>query len=114
MTRFRFALLFLALTGLFVAALGVQLYLMELDTISEQTIREALRKEHGEIARTAVIQVMAGLGVAAVLFVLSLLLTVGGSAGRRSAFGMNVLVQVTLAAILLVGVNVFSFRHYAR
>lgn len=35
-------------------------------------------------------------------------------AGRRSAFGANAVVQVLLAALLLVGVNVWSFRHPER
>ncbi len=36
------------------------------------------------------------------------------TAARRSAFGLNALLQVGLAAALLVGVNVYSFHHYAR
>src|SRR5947209_5040673 len=34
--------------------------------------------------------------------------------GRRGAAGMQVLTQVLLAAILLIGLNAFSFFHYLR
>jgi hypothetical protein len=33
---------------------------------------------------------------------------------RRGAFGLNVLVQIFLASVLLAGVNAFSFLHYSR
>src|SRR5207302_8328648 len=36
------------------------------------------------------------------------------AAGHRSAAGLNTAVQVGLALILLIAVNVFSFRHYLR
>ena len=36
------------------------------------------------------------------------------AAGRRSAFGFNAALQGALALLLLVGVNLYSFRHYAR
>jgi hypothetical protein len=34
--------------------------------------------------------------------------------GRRGAFGTNVVLQVLLAVVLLLGVNVYSFFHYRR
>src|SRR5262245_10881831 len=39
---------------------------------------------------------------------------IGLVTGRRGAFGSNVALQVALAALLLVGVNLFSFSHYWR
>lgn len=36
------------------------------------------------------------------------------AAGRRNVFGLIAMVQVVLAAALLVGVNVFSYQHHAR
>lgn len=54
------------------------------------------------------------IGAAAALFVLlvELVVVVAFTATRRSAFGFNALVQSAIAAVLLVGVNVWSYRHY--
>src|SRR5262245_40419825 len=114
MSRFRFLRLFLALSALLVAAVGTLMCVMELQSWNHQTIRECVHGEHGVIAEVAVLQVLGGLAVAALMLLLDLLMAVGGSAGRRSAVGINVLVQVALAVTLLVGVNVYSFLHYAR
>ena len=52
------------------------------------------------------------------LALLSLLVEIGRgvrlAAGRRGAFGLNVALQIALAALLLAGVNYFSFSHYRR
>ncbi|MFO0844519.1 MAG: hypothetical protein U0797_19340 [Gemmataceae bacterium] len=55
-------------------------------------------------------------GLAAALFALfvEVIVALRVVAGRRSALGGNAVVQVALAAALLVGVNVWSFRHPAR
>ncbi|HEV3116578.1 MAG TPA: hypothetical protein VGY58_05970, partial [Gemmataceae bacterium] len=36
------------------------------------------------------------------------------AAGRRSAFGLNAALQAALAAVLLVGINIFSYEHPVR
>jgi hypothetical protein len=55
-------------------------------------------------------------GAATALFALlvEVLVVLGFTATRRSAFGFNALVQGALAAALLVGVNVWSFHNYRR
>ncbi|OAI45336.1 hypothetical protein AYO44_02725 [Planctomycetaceae bacterium SCGC AG-212-F19] len=55
-------------------------------------------------------------GVASGLFALLIeaMLVLRVAAGRRSAFGFNVGVQILLAGLLLVIVNAYSFHHYAR
>src|SRR5579871_2446216 len=56
-----------------------------------------------------------GLLPAALLFeLLDLLLGIWSAAGRRSALGMNVIIQVALAIALVGGINAWSFRHYKR
>jgi hypothetical protein len=56
------------------------------------------------------------IGAATALFALlvEVLVVLGFTATRRSAFGFNALVQGALAAVLLVGVNVWSFYNYRR
>jgi hypothetical protein len=53
-------------------------------------------------------------GVAAVLLALAVdaALVLSFVAGRRSALGFNAVVQIALAAALVVGVNVYSFTHH--
>jgi len=55
---------------------------------------------------------------AGIVFVLSLVPEILGlmrmGSSRRSAVGINVAVQVALATALLVGANLFSFKHYER
>src|SRR5947209_18978563 len=60
-----------------------------------------------------------GLGlilVGGVLAVIALIVEIkvglSAVAGQRGAFGSNVVMQILLAAILLGGLNAFSFKHY--
>jgi hypothetical protein len=55
-------------------------------------------------------------GAAAILLALLVeaLVVLRFAAGRRSAFGLNALLQASLAVALFVGVNVFSFEHFLR
>jgi hypothetical protein len=58
--------------------------------------------------------VLGGAAAALLALVVEALVVLVFAAGRRSAFGFNAVVQVALAATLLVGINVFSFEHFQR
>jgi hypothetical protein len=57
---------------------------------------------------------VAGFGAALLALLVEALVVVRVVAGRRSALGLNALVQVVLAVGLFVAVNVWSFRHGQR
>jgi hypothetical protein len=67
----------------------------------------------GAVIVGIVLAVLGGLLLGLALFV-----EISGALGQvlsqRGAFGSNVLAQVILAAVLLIGLNVFSFFHYSR
>jgi ABC-type uncharacterized transport system len=90
-----FAIRLAGLTGIFVAAVGL-------------VVTATASKEIGW-ALTAGGAIVALIGV-----VTEIKQGVGRIAGRRSAFGTNVALQIALAIVLLVGVNLFSFGNYRR
>jgi hypothetical protein len=98
----RFLLRLLGLAGMFAAGVGV-LGLLAMPS-----------GDHGEVF-TAWLGVTIVGGIIALL-VLMVELTAGmrQAAGRRSAAGSMVLLQVALAIVLLIGVNAFSIFHYER
>ncbi len=57
--------------------------------------------------------VLGGAGLLVGLLI-ELLVSLGMLFGRRSAFGFNAVLQAALAAVLLAGVNYYSFYHYQR
>src|SRR5437879_522226 len=115
-SRFHLLIRFAGLTGLVCAGIGVALgYLQNiLDRVLTQDlqaaweyVRSTLR---GEVATSLAVQVAVGLLAGGIVLALLALLTEVLAilflvAGRRSAFGFNALVQVVLAAVLLVGIN---------
>src|SRR5262245_57597029 len=108
---FRFLIRFLGLTGLFVAAAGALVLDAE---AADWNVTAELAGEQGLVTQIGAILLVAG-GTAAVLALLvELLSAMQTSAGRRSALGANVFVQVLLALALLVAVNLWSFSHYRR
>ncbi len=94
-SRLHFLIRLAGLTGLFVAGVGLVLTVVAWKDLGWQ--------------------LALGGGAAALL---ALLVEVLGilrlAAGRRSAFGTNVVLQTVLATALLVGSNAFSFFHYVR
>ena len=90
-----FAIRLAGLTGIFVAAVGL-------------VVTASASKEIGW-ALTGGGAIVALIGIVA-----EIKQGVGRIAGRRSAFGTNVALQVALAIVLLVGVNLFSFGNYRR
>src|SRR5258706_4569450 len=108
---FRFLIRFLGLTGLFLAAAGA----LVLDAQgADWNVTAELAGEQGEVTQVGAILLVAGAAAAVIALLVELLSTAQTSAGRRSALGGNVIVQVLLAAVLLVAVNVWSFSHYNR
>lgn len=67
-----------------------------------------------EYSPTVVGLLLGGLAAGLFTLFLEILMVVRVVAGRRSAFGLNVAVQLGLAAALFIGVNVFSFQHHER
>src|SRR5262249_48228123 len=43
-----------------------------------------------------------------------IIIMLGSTAGRRSAVGLHAVIQVSLAVVLLAGINLYSYRHYLR
>jgi hypothetical protein len=107
-TRLHFLLRFLGLTGALVAVIG--LVLIEPRTWLD--VQDAILEE------SATSQVALGgwlLAAGAVAALLTLAVEVIGvlrvAAGRRSLVGFNAVVQVVLGAVLLIGLNVWSFQN---
>src|SRR5438128_12601641 len=94
-SRLHFLIRLVGLTGLFVAGVGLVLTVVAWQELGRQ--------------------LALGGGAAALLaLLLELIGMVRLTAGRRSVFGTNVVLQVVLAGALLVGLNAFSFFHYVR
>jgi hypothetical protein len=114
MLRLHFLLRLLALTGLLAAGIGALVSATELNSWSHASLRAAVHGEYGQTATIAVGLMLGGLVLAVVIFALDLLFGLRKTAGRRSAVGFNVILQVALALVLVAGVNAWSFSHYRR
>jgi hypothetical protein len=124
-SRFHFVIRFLGLTGLLVGGValaaafvlglippmtswndareaGVNLYEKALTPAGDETV----------LWTTRLLLIGTAAAVVAVLF--EILQTLRTTAGRRSAFGFNVVVQTVLAVALLVGLNFWEFEHPLR
>jgi hypothetical protein len=110
-SRLHFLTRVLGLTGLLAAGLGLLLGLTT-DLHDVNQIVAALSQS----GLPAVVAWLLVAGAGAVL--VSLLVEVGVVlrvvAGRRSLVGGNAVLQIVLAGVLLVGINIFSFGHYLR
>lgn len=99
---------FVRLVGL----LGVQAALagaVILQPTSHDAVREAVHASD-----PAALTLVGGAAAALFAMLVEVLVMLRVVAGRRSVLGVNTVVQITLAAALLVGVNLWSFRHHAR
>jgi hypothetical protein len=99
---------------LLAAAVAAVLVVADLSDWSTAGIESAAQGRLGETLFYAIYVFVGGLSAALVVFLIDLVFGVWSAAGRRSALGMNVVVQVLLALLLLIGVNVYSFVHYQR
>jgi hypothetical protein len=117
--RLHVFLRFAGLTGLLAAGVGLFLAAQAFDLRLWPAWRSALENLFSGRTPDTLLAVALGLLLGGGLLALLALIVESVAAlrvvaGRREAFGGNVAVQVLLAAVLLAGVNVFSFRHYLR
>jgi hypothetical protein len=119
-SRLHFLVRFLGLTGILCVGVGVGLayYLAALawETFgSPQYVYSTLTGANGDWQTVLAVGLILGGGLAAVLAVfVEIVAILVVAAGRRSAVGANAIVQIVLAAALLIGVNIYSFSHYVR
>jgi hypothetical protein len=126
-SRGHFLVRFVGLTGLLAAGVGFLLaspyiHWSAIDLSSwpacksaGKSVRDYALGAAGPATLQLAVQLLLG---GAVVALLALLVEAGvgfrQTAGRRNALGFNTAVQVALALVLLIGVNVYSFRHYLR
>ena len=133
-SRLHFLVRFLGLTGLLVVLVGGYLvYVLEASTPAladfapkdtetfqawgrrcYDTAAAAMTGQLGERLQVAGVLLLGGISAALLAVVVEFLVGLRVAAGRRSVAGFNNLVQVGMALLLLIGVNVYSFRHYLR
>src|SRR6516165_861944 len=130
-SRFHFLIRFAGLAGLMAAGVGVALsFLKDLlervvsaDAFSSwenlrawwEFVQATVLGESGDrMAQWAVGLLVGGAALVLLALLVEALVILLRVTGRRSAFGMNVAVQVALAIALLVGINLYSYRHYLR
>jgi hypothetical protein len=110
---------FLGLTGLLAAGVGLGMALLDdllpsweaARATAEETVRGVIEGRPGDLALRITVGLVLGGALAALLALLvEVAVVLRLAAGRRSAFGGNVLLQVALAAALLVGVNLYANR----
>lgn len=114
-SRLHFLVQLLGLTGLVAAGIGLLLSLGKLDLSTPEAIIALFRQPPADpLARTSFFLLAGGVAAALLAVLVEALVAIRVVTGRRSAVGMNVAVQLALALALLVGVNVYSYRHYLR
>jgi hypothetical protein len=119
-----FLIRFAALTGLACAGVGTALAFLHdvLERVFSPDlpaawafVRSVLSGQAGDLSTRVAVGFLVGGAVLALLgLVVELLVILTTVAGRRSAFGLNATAQVALASALLLGVNLYSYRHYLR
>lgn len=120
LSRLHFLVRLLGLTGVLAAAAAlvlahVQGLLGSADSWRQRLLTTVQGQAEGDLlARAAPWAFLAGVIAAGLWLLIEALGVLRFTAGRRSVFGLNAVAQVGLAAVLVVGVNVFSFDHYVR
>ncbi|CAN5269087.1 hypothetical protein BH10PLA2_BH10PLA2_11850 [soil metagenome] len=119
-SRLHFLVRFAGLTGLLAILAGSAL-LFRYDLFTDTLMREwewqqsiLMGQGSSRLVQVAVTCVAAGGALAALALLVELLSITSAMLGRRGAFGFNATLQTLLAVALIVGVNWFSFQHYAR
>lgn len=116
-SRLHFLARFTGLTGLAVAFVGLTIVLVDValtGEIVEAAWKTLQGQEAAETPRLGILLLLGGLVAGLFALIVELLVMARVTAGRRGAFGFNAAVQVALATVLVVGVNLFSYRHYQR
>ena len=128
LSRLHFLVRFLGLTGLLAVVVGlvmasVQGMLGGFERDWRQGLADAWQRiaafasgqaSGDALARTTLYVLLAGAGVALLWLLVEAVVVLRLAAARRSAFGFNAAVQVVLAAVLFVGINVFSYHRFCR
>ena len=114
MIGLHFAVRLLGLLGLLVATAGAIATVAYVDPLTASNLQSAIGGARGQKVQVASAMLAAGAAVVVLVLVLELVVGLKNAAGRRSAMGGNVVVQITLALALLVGFNIWSFGHYRR
>ncbi len=119
-SRLHFLVRFAGLSGLLAAGAGVALAFFK-DLLSWERltsvnfIRSVFQTREFDLpAQIAVGLLLGGVLLAAVALAVEVLAALVVVTGRRSAFGFNAALQVALLIALVIGVNVYSYRHYLR
>ena len=119
-SRLHFLLRFAGLTGLVCAGIGVSLAfladILSWDQLSNVPyVRSTLTGETGDLTtRLAMCFLVGGTALALLATLVEILASLRLVTGRRSAFGLNATIQAGLALALLIGINLYSYRHYER
>jgi hypothetical protein len=112
-SRLHFLVRLLGLTGLLAAGVGA--LFATADHLEWRALLDTLMTPGDLDLPRLTAWLIAGGGALVVLALLvELIVVLGFTAGRRSAFGLNVGLQVVLATAVLVGINVWSFQHHDR
>ncbi len=111
-SRLHFLVLFTLLTGLLVAAAGGVWARLD-GRLTVPALWEAWANVQAGLGLPPSLWPLVGGAAAALIALLfEALVFLRQAAGRRSIFGANALVQVALAAVLLVGLNLLSSRYH--
>jgi hypothetical protein len=113
-SRLHSLVLFTLLTGLLVGGVGAVLALFEGQLTLENLQQVYANVRAGQELPPLLWPLVGGAAAVVVTLLFEALVFLRLVAGRRSVVGLNAAVQVALAVLLLVGVNVFSFFHYVR
>ena len=108
-SRLHFLIRFIGVTGLFVACVGLVLAHLEGRLTSWQAVADAVYSP-GLSGRL----ILGGAAAAIPALLVEILTGLWAASPRRSFFGFNAVLQIALAAALLVGVNFYAFEHPLR
>jgi hypothetical protein len=114
MSVFHIFVRLLGLAGLLAGAVGMAIVFGEMSHVDVESLRAAFHGAEGALIQGALYAVAVGWGAALLIFLIDALAALLRAAGRRSLLGLNVVLQVALATVLLLSVNAFSFWHYRR
>src|SRR5205823_456021 len=81
---------------------------------SVDQIAATVERAQWDESKIAAILLVTGIALVLLAIVVELLAALAMVSGRRSAFGSNALVQVALAAAVIIAVNFYSVHHYQR
>ncbi len=124
-SRLHFVIRFLGLTAVLVGCAGLVLAIFQnelLAVTSASSWREGYAAAYyltldaleQPLEKWRTILLLSGIVVALLALIVEGIAVLFFTAGRRSAFGLNAVLQGALAALLLIGVNLWSFEHPLR